>query len=163
MEASDSANTEMNYDHIESTIQPEDHAQPVGQRPEERISFACDLPQGGKRSSAEPEAEPDQPLEIPKPKKKGRPAGVRDTYKRTRKSTTNNTPISASVQSQPSNPAAFPDNVGKSHTLLQERYEQPMGVDMNTLADIMLDRMTVRASDARALKTQRWEKVMPHR
>ena len=139
--ASDSANTEMNYDHIESTIQPEDHAQP----------------------EAEPEAEPDQPLEIPKPKKKGRPAGVRDTYKRTRKITTHNTPISASVQSQPSNPAAFPEHVGNSHTILQEQYDQPMGVDMNTLADIMLDRMTVRASDARALKTQRWDKVMPHR
>ena len=105
MEASDSANTGMNYDHIESTIQPEDHAQPD-------ISF--------EQSSAEPEAEPDQPLEIPKPKKKGRPAGVRDTYKRTRKRTTENTPISASVQSQPSNPAAFPENVGNSHTLLQE-------------------------------------------
>ena len=159
MEAPDSANTELNDDHIESTTQPEE-TQPeaeeaVGQRPEERISF--------ERSSAGPEAELEQPLDIPKPKKKGGLAGVRDTYKRTRKSTTKNTPISASVQSQPSNPAAFPENVGKSHTLLQERYEQPMGVDMNTLADIMLYRMTVRASDARALKTQRWEKCMPHR
>ena len=64
MEAPDSANTEMNYDHIESTIQPEE-TQPEAA-----------------------EAEPEQPLDIPKPNRKGRPPGTKDAYKRARKNNT---------------------------------------------------------------------------
>ena len=117
------------YDHIESTIQPEE---------------------------AQPEAAPEQPLE--KPKKKGRPAGTKDTYKRTRKSST--TKASAPPSVPPSAPPYVP---ASQDNAVVDRYEQPMGLDMNTLADLMIQRRTVRASDARALRTQRWEKFMPHR
>ena len=75
MEAPGSANTELNYDHIESTIQPEE-TQPEAE--EADMCLAFDLSTGGKRSS------PEQPLEIPKPKRKGRPPGTKDAYKRTR-------------------------------------------------------------------------------
>ena len=80
------------YDQVESTIKPE---VPVDEK-----------------SEAEP---------VEKPKKRGRPAGTKDAYKRTRKSTKPN----ASLPVPPSN--------------LEERYipqeVSPMGVDMNTLAD----------------------------
>ena len=75
--------------------------------------------------------------------------GQKDAYKRARKSTKPN----ASLPVPPSN--------------LEERYipqdVSPMGVDMNTLADLMLERVTLRASDARAQKTKHWAAFMPNR
>ena len=111
-----------NYDQVESTIKPEEP------------------PPVDEKSEAEP-------VELPKPKKRGRPAGTKDAYKRTRKSTTPN----ASLPIPPSN--------------LEERYipQEVSPVDMNTLADLMLERMTRRASDARAQKPKPWAKCMPNR
>lgn len=99
-----------------------------------------------------PEADVEQPEPVEKPKRRGRPAGAKDAYKRTRKSTKPNA-------SPANNAEPFPES--KSHT--PERYEQPMGLDMNTLADIMLERMTIRASDAKAQRTKHWAKFMPNR
>ena len=81
MGATDSANTDMNYDHIESTIQPE--AAPPEAEPEADMALEW--------------SSPEQPLDIPKPKKKGWLAGTKATYKRARKRITQNTPIPASM------------------------------------------------------------------
>ena len=142
MEAPESANTETNYDHMESTIQPEE-TQPEAE--EADISL--------ERSS------PEQPLDMPKPKRKGRPLGTKDAYKRTRKSNTTNTPTSVAAPM----PAMSLERSFPHENAAVDRYDQPMGVDMNTRADLMLDRMTVRASGARALRTHRWDTCMPHR
>ena len=123
-----------NNDQVESTIKPE--------------------------AEHEPEPEPDvsvehpEPVELPKPKRRGRPIGTRDAYKMSRKS--NASKPNASLPVPPSN------------TPLEERYTYlepppPLGVDMNTLADLMLERMTLRASDARAQKAKHWAKFMPNR
>ena len=113
------------YDQVESTLKPDE---PPPEHVDEKY-----------------EAEP-----VDKPKKRGRPAGTKDAYKRTRKSTKPN----ASLPVPPSN--------------LEERYTPlelpaPMGVDMNTLADLMLERLTLRASDARAQKTKHGATIMPNR
>lgn len=164
MEASDSANTEMHYDHIESTIQPEETQPDISfersSAKEADVPLAFDLPQGGKRRS------PEQPLDMPKPKRKGRPLGTKDAYKRTQNSNTKHTPTSVAAP-MPAVSSAYDvpqeNAFHQASGLAVDRYDQPMGVDMNTLADLMFDRMTVRASDARALRTQRWDKFMPHR
>ena len=130
---------------------PRSSAEPeaVGQRPDACIDLACDT---------------EQPLEIPKPKKKGRPAGTKDTYKRTRNTKTNHTPMLASVADPMPAKRSFPQG-----NAAVERYDRPcyrgplgQGVDMNTLAYLMLDRMTLRSSDARSQRTQRWDTNMPH-
>lgn len=162
MEATDSANTEMDYDNIARTIQPEE-AQPdmplerssaepeaVGQRAEECMSFAVG---------------PEQPLDLPKPKKKGRPAGAQATYKTTRKNTTKTRPFLHLWQL-----LCKPSGAPPQGNAAVDRYDLPcyrgplgQGVSMNTLADLMVERMTLRASDARAQRMQRWDKCMPHR
>jgi hypothetical protein len=109
-----------NYDQVESTIKPDEPP------PEDEKSEA-------------------EPVELPKPKKKGRPAGTKDAYKRTRKSTKPNASLPVPKEEQYTPPT------------------QQLGVDMNTLADLMLERMTLRASDARAQKTKHWAKFMPNR
>ena len=67
-----------NYDQVESTIKPDEP------------------PPEDKKSEAEP-------VELPKPKKKGRPAGTTDAYKRTRKSNTSKPNASLPVPTPPRN------------------------------------------------------------
>ena len=124
-----------NYDHAERTIKPEE-PQPAAE-PEPDISV-----------------EHPKPVELPKPKQRGRPAGTKDAYKRARKSNT----------SKPN--ASLP--VPPSNTPLEEIYTPlehppPMGVDMNTLVDLLIERMTLRASDARTQKARHWAMFMPNR
>lgn len=131
----------MNCDAIEHTIMSEDPVEPDHSL---------------ERSFAEPEPAPAQSLGISKPlaQNTGRPAGTQDTYKRQRKSCTTNTSMPASI------PASIPESQANAAL---ERVEPPAGLDLNTLADIMLDRMTPRASNARALRTTHWDTVMPRR
>lgn len=63
-----SANTDMDYRNIERAIQPEEGQPEAGPEADNSLAF-----------------DPEQPLDIPKPKKEGRPAGTKDTCKRTRK------------------------------------------------------------------------------
>ena len=115
-----------NYDQVESTIKPDEPP------PEDEKSEA-------------------EPVELPKPKKKGRPAGTKDAYKRTRKSTKPNASLPIPPSNTPLEERCIPQEVS------------PVGVDVNTLADVMLERMTLGASEARAQRTTHWAKCMPNR